>query len=256
MAAAAFPPPPSFYKLYGNEGEQRVGTVRACLLPPEPPAPTEGEYQLFGQLYTTEHGLPPLAPGMEQLYCDSGEDVDLREEFRKLNAQLLFHFIELVHGLTAGPKRQIEQASDITLFLHNMHHLLNSTRPHQARATLERILEEQVARKKAAVESVRARRHKSREAIAEAVASLTALGLEREVNAILADPSREVPPPTALHCQHAPAPLANGLPAAKKVKFVVPTQDLEGNPRKLKSIISEALDSPDLGQDLMDLTFI
>lgn len=52
MAAAAFPPPPSFYKLYGNEGEQRVGTVRACLLPPEPPAPTEGEYQLFGQLYT------------------------------------------------------------------------------------------------------------------------------------------------------------------------------------------------------------
>jgi hypothetical protein len=31
-----------------------------------------------------------------------------------LNAQLLFHFIELVHGLTAGPKRQIEQVIHLT----------------------------------------------------------------------------------------------------------------------------------------------
>mmetsp|Transcript_16281 Transcript_16281/g.35394 ORF Transcript_16281/g.35394 Transcript_16281/m.35394 type:complete len:297 (-) Transcript_16281:46-936(-) len=200
MAAAAFPPPPSFYKLYGSqesEEEQSDAKGAVRVLPPDPPTPVEGEYPMFGTIYSTEHGLPPLPTGTEQLYRDSGDDVDLRNEFRKLNKQLLFHFIDLVHNLTKGPRQQIEQVNEVTVILHNMHHLLNAIRPRQARATLKRVLEEQVARKEKALEIVRARRCKAKEVFSEAEKSLRALGLERQLSTILSgDSTSDGAPPS------------------------------------------------------------
>ena len=61
MAAAAFPPPPSFYKLYGDQGvNEETGDAKDTVrvLPPEPPAPVEGDYQLFGTIYSVGFGRP------------------------------------------------------------------------------------------------------------------------------------------------------------------------------------------------------
>eukprot|EP00976_Prorocentrum_cordatum_P085682 1186195-Prorocentrum_minimum.AAC.5 len=106
---------------------------------------------------------------------------DLREEFRKLNKQLLFHFIDLVHNLTKGPKQQIEQvcpntSNNLSQSVHASGDITSLELVFElARATLQRILEEQVTRKKEALENVRARRRKTKEIFEEAVASLCAL---------------------------------------------------------------------------------
>ena len=45
--ASLFPPPPPFFKLFSDDADG----VRKPL-PPEPPAPIQGTYQMFGELHT------------------------------------------------------------------------------------------------------------------------------------------------------------------------------------------------------------
>lgn len=45
---ALYPPPPVFYRLYRQDAD---GTAERPL-PPEPPAPAQTDYQLFGEMHT------------------------------------------------------------------------------------------------------------------------------------------------------------------------------------------------------------
>ncbi len=71
---SSFPPPPPYYTLFRSDSEVQ---------PPEPPLPVEGDYMMFGQVYTvmitcnmflltlskTKDVLPPLEnEGRQQLY--------------------------------------------------------------------------------------------------------------------------------------------------------------------------------------------
>ncbi len=44
----AFPPPPAFFKLYREDAD---GSAEHPL-PPKPPEPVQGEYEMFGELHT------------------------------------------------------------------------------------------------------------------------------------------------------------------------------------------------------------
>ncbi|PRQ44330.1 putative transcription regulator MED7 family [Rosa chinensis] len=53
------------------------------------------------------------------------------------------------------PSQYARRVEEISLMFKNLHHLLNSLRPHQARATLVHILELHIKRRKQAVEDVK-----------------------------------------------------------------------------------------------------
>jgi hypothetical protein len=61
---------------------------------------------------------------------------------------------------------------DVVVALHNMHHLISSLRPHQARTTLEEQLQQQIETKEAALGALRAR-------TAAALAEVDAARVER-----------------------------------------------------------------------------
>ncbi|OAE30524.1 hypothetical protein AXG93_977s1080 [Marchantia polymorpha subsp. ruderalis] len=148
MAASAYPPPPPYYRLYKDFSEN----PDSC---PAPPPPVVGTYNLFGANYTTDDVLPSLEEqGLRQLY-PTGPNVDYKKELRSLNRELSFQFLELSDVLVERPSQYARRVEDMGLILRNMHHLLNSLRPHQARATLIHILESQIQRRKKAVADIR-----------------------------------------------------------------------------------------------------
>jgi len=50
-----------------------------------------------------------------------------------------------------------------------LHHLLNSLRPHQARATLIHLLENQIQRRKQAIEDIKQRREEAQRLLGESL---------------------------------------------------------------------------------------
>ncbi|KAK9196576.1 hypothetical protein WN943_004705 [Citrus x changshan-huyou] len=148
MATAAYPPPPPYYRLY-KEYLQNPNSA------PEPPPPIEGTYICFGGNYTTDDVLPSLEEqGVRQLY-PKGPNIDFKKELRSLNRELQLHILELSDVLVERPSQYARRVEDISLIFKNLHHLLNSLRPHQARATLIHILELQIQRRKQAVEDIK-----------------------------------------------------------------------------------------------------
>jgi mediator of RNA polymerase II transcription subunit 7 len=109
--------------------------------------------------------------------------VDFKKELRSLNRELQLHILELADVLVERPSQYARRVEDISLIFKNLHHLLNSLRPHQvkcfwgilhtlfwfclritftvwmvspqARATLIHILELQIQRRKQAVEDIK-----------------------------------------------------------------------------------------------------
>jgi len=93
--AQAFPPPPDFYKLYAPPPDASSGQA-ALTPPPAPPPPLTGEYTVFGSGHSTLQTEAPFE--QSKLYADGG-DVDLREELRRLNGEVLTRFIALTENL-------------------------------------------------------------------------------------------------------------------------------------------------------------
>ncbi|KAJ0089050.1 hypothetical protein Patl1_32883 [Pistacia atlantica] len=149
MATATYPPPPPFYRLYKDYLENPNSA-------PAPPPPIEGTYVCYGGgNYTTDDVLPSLEEqGVRQLY-PKGPNVDFKKELRSLNRELQLHILELADVLVERPSQYARRVEDISLIFKNLHHLLNSLRPHQARATLIHILELQIQRRKQAVEDIK-----------------------------------------------------------------------------------------------------
>ncbi|CAH9125421.1 unnamed protein product [Cuscuta epithymum] len=165
MSTATYPPPPPFYKLY-------KGYLKDSKSAPEPPPPIEGTYVLYGCNYTTEDVLPSLEDqGVRQLY-PKGPNIDFKKELRSLNRELQLHILELADILVERPSQYARRVEEISLIFKNLHHLLNSLRPHQARATIIHILERQIQQRKQAVEDIKRRREEAQRLLKEAVGTL------------------------------------------------------------------------------------
>ncbi|CAK8536226.1 unnamed protein product [Lathyrus sativus] len=165
MATATYPPPPPYYRLYKNYLQDPESA-------PEPPPPIEGAYICFGGSYTTSDVLPSLEEqGVRQLYS-KGPNIDFKKELRSLNGELQLHILELADILIERPSQYARRVEEISTVFKNLHHLLNSLRPHQARATLIHILELQIERRKQAVEDIKRRREEARRLLNESLATL------------------------------------------------------------------------------------
>lgn len=165
MATATYPPPPPYYRLYKDYLQDPSSA-------PEPPLPIEGTYICFGGNYTTDDVLPSLEEqGVRQLYT-KGPNIDFKKELRSLNRELQLHILELADVLVERPSQYARRVEDISLIFKNLHHLLNSLRPHQARATLIHILELQIQRRKQAVEDIKRRRQEAQKLLKESLATL------------------------------------------------------------------------------------
>ncbi|XP_057441589.1 mediator of RNA polymerase II transcription subunit 7b [Lotus japonicus] len=165
MATATYPPPPPYYRLYKDYLQNPDSA-------PEPPPPIEGTYVCFGANYTTSDVLPSLEEqGVRQLYS-KGPNIDFKKELRSLNAELQLHILELADILIERPSQYARRVEEISTVFKNLHHLLNSLRPHQARATLIHILELQIQRRKQAVEDIKRRREEARSLLKEALTIL------------------------------------------------------------------------------------
>ncbi|KAJ0234880.1 Mediator of RNA polymerase II transcription subunit 7b [Hirschfeldia incana] len=165
MATATYPPPPPYYRLYKDYSENPNSA-------PEPPPPIEGTYVCFGGNYTTEDVLPSLEEqGVPQLY-PKDSNVDYKKELRSLNRELQLHILELADVLVERPSQYAKRIGDISSIFKNLHHLLNSLRPHQARATLIHIMELQIQQRKQAVEDIKRRREEAQRLLKDAFVTL------------------------------------------------------------------------------------
>ncbi|EPS69953.1 hypothetical protein M569_04810 [Genlisea aurea] len=166
MATATYPPPPPFYRFYGNYSQEPESA-------PSPPPPIEGPYVLYGANYTTDDVLPSLEEqGVAQLYPKGENVIDFRKELRSLNRELQLYLLELADVLVERPSQYARRVEDISVIAKNLHHLLNSLRPHQARATLIHILELQIQRRKQAVEDIKTRRREAQRLLFNALGTL------------------------------------------------------------------------------------
>ncbi|KAG2569906.1 mediator of RNA polymerase II transcription subunit 7a-like [Panicum virgatum] len=162
MATSAYPPPPPFYRLY-KDYEQDPSSA------PEPPPPIDGKYEVFGVTREINEVLPSLeSQGIRQLY-PKGPNIDFKKELRTLNRELQLHILELADILVERPSQYARRVEDISVIFQNLHHLLNSLRPHQARATLIHMLESQIQRRKQAIEDIKQRREEAQKLLGESL---------------------------------------------------------------------------------------
>lgn len=142
---ALYPPPPPYFAL-------AQGGALA------PPPPLEGEYPLFGEIYTTEDGLPGLQ--VRKLYSGGGPGgaapLDAKTQLLGLHRELTVNFLELLEVLVERPSAYARQVENVGLVLRNMMHLANGLRPVQARDSVVAALEGSLAESRAALARLKA----------------------------------------------------------------------------------------------------
>ncbi|GME56467.1 RNA polymerase ii mediator complex protein [Neofusicoccum parvum] len=211
VLSTAFPAPPPFWKHFTPDNRSRLKelqdaakpsdddaatgsapTIPAADLAPElrylqPPAPPpNGKYRSFGDPYDINTALTSLKDmGVEQLYPSpphspststtaSQWTLDRALHIKRMTQSLLLNYLEMVGVLAVDPARWQDKYEHMQTLLFNAHHLINEYRPHQARASLIAMMEEQVKRRREEVEGVR----KMREKIEGVLAGLAREGVE------------------------------------------------------------------------------
>ncbi|KAK2736911.1 hypothetical protein FQN57_000514 [Myotisia sp. PD_48] len=190
--AAAFPPPPPFWRHFTvakqeklrklkNEADdsikakdQTLTSLRSLDISPElrylvPPEPPTTEYTLFGEKQQLSPTPPSLEEqGIEQLYpsaLNAGsqppppgqqdqQPLSHAYYLTKISKSLLLNFLEFVGVLSICPEQHEPKLEDIRNLFINAHHLLNLYRPHQARESLILMLENQLNESKAEIEEM------------------------------------------------------------------------------------------------------
>lgn len=76
------------------------------------------------------------------------------QALQKLNVSLLFNFLELVDVLLQDPTGYSPKVENIRQIMYSMHHLINSFRPAQARASALTLLGQQLSRRQALLKTV------------------------------------------------------------------------------------------------------
>eukprot|EP01129_Flabellula_baltica_P011100 TRINITY_DN4789_c0_g1_i1.p1 TRINITY_DN4789_c0_g1~~TRINITY_DN4789_c0_g1_i1.p1 ORF type:complete len:208 (-),score=46.94 TRINITY_DN4789_c0_g1_i1:19-642(-) len=83
------------------------------------------------------------------------ENLNHKRELKKLNISLLMNFVELIDTLTIDPQMGNEIVVEkIEPIFHNMHHLINTYRPHEARQMLVTMMEKQIERRREFLKSL------------------------------------------------------------------------------------------------------
>lgn len=153
-----YPPPPPYFKL----AEQ--GLI-------SPPPVIEGEYPQFGELYTTEDGLPALQ--VRRLYkIDDDGSINIKEQLLALHRELTVNLLELLQVLVDRPSGYARQVENVGLVLRNMMFLANQLRPAQARATVLQSLKETLEGKKRAIKNLQKATQGADEAVNKAIETL------------------------------------------------------------------------------------
>ncbi|CAI5459101.1 unnamed protein product [Closterium sp. Yama58-4] len=83
---------------------------------------------------------------------------DTRAELKALGRELGLLVLELADVLVERPSQAGRCVEDISLLFTNLHFLLNSLRPHQARATLTHILKTQLEMRKQSLQGIKEQR--------------------------------------------------------------------------------------------------
>lgn len=115
----------------------------------------------YTQLYPSSTS-PSADPSSTSHSTDA--NIDRQQYLNRFNRSIIIEFLSLLGILTLDPKSEHKdnKLKHILTLVCNMHALINEYRPHQARETLIRIMEEQVRRKKAEIEGVKAMEEKVR----------------------------------------------------------------------------------------------
>ena len=112
--------------------------------------------------------MPELEPD-RRLYTTLPDDsIDYIPQLRQLLRKLLAEYLHLLEILANNPSEHRTAMESIELHFFNMHHLLNSYRPHQAYQTLVELLANQVARRQALMASAEDKFQRVRATIVEA----------------------------------------------------------------------------------------
>lgn len=113
----------------------------------------------YTRLYPSA-GSPSADPSSTSHSTDA--NIDRQQYLIRFNRSIIIEYLSLLGLLTLDPKGEQKNTKlkHILTLVCNMHALINEYRPHQARETLIRIMEEQVSRKKAEIEGVKAMREK------------------------------------------------------------------------------------------------
>jgi len=145
-----------------------------------PPLPTgEAPFQMFGELHSALPGIPPLA--VKQMYHAATDGtIDFRTELRRLNRELLFAFVGMLAAVVGEPSQSARSVEVVGALAHNLQHLLNRLRPHQAAATMEHALRVELQEQTAAVLSMRTRRTCCHGMLTSAAEQLATLGSSQE----------------------------------------------------------------------------
>nr|CAD1833776.1 unnamed protein product [Ananas comosus var. bracteatus] len=167
--SSSYPPPPPYYRLYKDYERDPASAPdprppsRAPSRSSAPPTPLTWccpPSRIRASASSTLRALTSVRLVSSFLH---------QKELRSLNRELQLHILELADILVERPSQYARKVEDISLIFKNMHHLLNSLRPHQARATLIHILERQIQRRKQAVEDIKKRREEARRLLKESL---------------------------------------------------------------------------------------
>jgi len=124
-----FPPPPRYY------GDACPST--GCVL--EPPPLPQDSYQVFGEMYSVETGMPLLQVSQEFKRNEDGS-LDIKRELSQLFLRLEESIREVLHTLSTEPSEYARGVERLGVLFRNMQYLANLLRPVQARRTLEDVL--------------------------------------------------------------------------------------------------------------------
>ena len=153
-----YPPPPPYFKL----AEQGLLS---------PPPVIEGEYPQFGELYTTEDGLPALQVRRLYKINDDGS-IDIKGQLLALHRELTVSFLELLEVLVDRPSGYARQVENVGLVLRNMIYLANQLRPAQARATVLQSLKDTLEAKRRAIEKLQKAKQGADDAVNKAIETI------------------------------------------------------------------------------------
>lgn len=138
-----FPPPPRYYV--------DACPPTGCVLEP-PPLPQES-YQVFGEVYSVETGLPLLQVSQEFKRNEDGS-LDVKKELLELYTRLVECINEVIETLAKEPSQYARGVERLGVLFRNMQYLTNLLRPVQARHTLDNVLERRAGRLQAIIDTL------------------------------------------------------------------------------------------------------
>jgi len=125
-----FPPPPRYYG-------DACPCTGSCVL--EPPPRPQDSYQVFGEMYSVETGMPLLQVSQEFKRNADGS-IDIKKQLGQLYEKLVECIKEVVNTLAREPSEYARGVERLGVLFRNMQYLINLLRPVQARHTLEDVL--------------------------------------------------------------------------------------------------------------------